>query len=150
MTRRVCILGELAAMAEQRKTASPDDSYTARLLQGDEDSLLKKLAEEAGEAALAAKGGNREKLAPKLPIWRITPLSSWRVIMSHWNKSRRHCARAGAVRDLAKNPRAKGNKKMGAFGVWTLVSCFVDSGAFVRHKKVARVGRRFGCRYQGI
>ncbi len=66
MTRRVCILGELAAMAERRKTASPDDSYTARLLQGDEDSLLKKLAEEAGEAALAAKGGNREKLAAEI------------------------------------------------------------------------------------
>ena len=57
---------ELLQLIKGRRTASPEESYTASLLQGDEDSLLKKLAEEAAEAALAAKGGNKKKLAAEM------------------------------------------------------------------------------------
>lgn len=44
----------LAQTIEQRKNAG-DESYTHRLLNGDDDKLLKKLAEEVCEFSLAAK-----------------------------------------------------------------------------------------------
>ena len=48
-------LDYLAAIIHERRDASPEASYTARLLQGSEDERLKKVAEEAVEVALAAK-----------------------------------------------------------------------------------------------
>ena len=45
----------LAAVIHGRATADPDVSYTARLLRGPEDSMLKKLTEEATEVVMAAK-----------------------------------------------------------------------------------------------
>ena len=49
------VLDELWCVIEQRRNADPEVSYTARLLMGDEDTLLKKIAEEAGEVIMAAK-----------------------------------------------------------------------------------------------
>ena len=46
-----------------RWEAAADKSYVAGLLRGPEDSLLKKLSEEAAEAGLAAKGGDSAGLA---------------------------------------------------------------------------------------
>ncbi|MGI9297148.1 MAG: phosphoribosyl-ATP diphosphatase [Gammaproteobacteria bacterium] len=86
----ICILGELAALAEARKTADPARSYTARLLRGDEDALLKKLAEEAGEAALAAKGGSREKLAEEIADLAFHCI----VVMARYNVSLEEVAAA--------------------------------------------------------
>lgn len=40
---------------ESRREADPDSSYTAKLLSGPEDKLLKKIAEESGEVIMAAK-----------------------------------------------------------------------------------------------
>jgi phosphoribosyl-ATP pyrophosphohydrolase len=40
---------------EQRKRDMPEDSYTAKLLLGPQDKLLKKIAEEAGEVIIAAR-----------------------------------------------------------------------------------------------
>ena len=45
----------LAAVIHGRREASPEESYTARLLVGEEDSLLKKLAEESSEIIMACK-----------------------------------------------------------------------------------------------
>lgn len=56
------VLDELFSVIEERRGASPEDSYTARLLTGNEDSLLKKIAEEAGEVIMAAKDADREHL----------------------------------------------------------------------------------------
>ena len=53
---------ELEATVQSRRDADPKKSYAAQLLRGAEDSLLKKLVEEAAEAALAAKAGDREGL----------------------------------------------------------------------------------------
>lgn len=53
------ILMRLAELIESRKAGDPGKSYVARLLSGDEDALLKKIGEEATEAVLAAKGGDR-------------------------------------------------------------------------------------------
>ena len=52
----------LAAVIHGRRDASPETSYTAKLLQGKEDSLLKKLAEEASEVIMACKDNDHEHI----------------------------------------------------------------------------------------
>ncbi|MBN2247577.1 MAG: bifunctional phosphoribosyl-AMP cyclohydrolase/phosphoribosyl-ATP diphosphatase HisIE [Coriobacteriia bacterium] len=47
---------------QQRKRDLPEGSYTTRLLTGKQDSLLKKIAEEAGEVIMAAKDGDLDHL----------------------------------------------------------------------------------------
>ena len=54
---------EMETTIQNRQNASPEQSYAAKLLQGPEDNLLKKLGEEATETALAAKSGNANHLA---------------------------------------------------------------------------------------
>ena len=56
------VIDELWAVIESRRDADPETSYTARLLPGDEDQLLKKIAEEAGEVIMAAKDADKEHL----------------------------------------------------------------------------------------
>jgi phosphoribosyl-ATP pyrophosphohydrolase/phosphoribosyl-AMP cyclohydrolase len=56
------VLDDLAALLDQRKRDMPEGSYTARLLGGPYDSLLKKIAEESGEVIMAAKDGDRDHL----------------------------------------------------------------------------------------
>lgn len=55
-------LAGLAAVIHGRRTASPEASYTARLLQGPEDALLKKVTEEATEVALACKDHDHDHI----------------------------------------------------------------------------------------
>lgn len=55
-------LDGLFDVLEQRKRDLPEDSYTTRLLTGKQDSLLKKIAEEAGEVIMAAKDGDLDHL----------------------------------------------------------------------------------------
>ena len=45
-----------------RRDASPESSYTARLLQGEEDELLKKIAEEASEVIMACKDNDHDHI----------------------------------------------------------------------------------------
>lgn len=56
------LYGELAALSatiqERRAAGDPDASYVARLFSQGRDAILKKVAEEAGEVLLAAKGGD--------------------------------------------------------------------------------------------
>ena len=52
----------LAAVIHGRRAASPEASYTARLLQGPEDRLLKKVTEEATEVALACKDRDHDHI----------------------------------------------------------------------------------------
>ena len=52
----------LAAVISGRREASPDASYTARLLQGPEDRLLKKLTEEATEVVMACKDRDHDHI----------------------------------------------------------------------------------------
>jgi phosphoribosyl-ATP pyrophosphohydrolase len=56
------VLDELFAVIDSRRVADPEESYTARLLSGPEDSLLKKIAEESGEVIMAAKDADRAHL----------------------------------------------------------------------------------------
>ena len=52
----------LAAVIHDRRGASPETSYTARLLTGDEDKLLKKLAEETSEVIMACKDKDHDHI----------------------------------------------------------------------------------------
>jgi phosphoribosyl-ATP pyrophosphohydrolase len=52
-------LERIAATIEQRKSGDSKTSYVARLLAEGEDSVLKKIGEEATETVLAAKSGDR-------------------------------------------------------------------------------------------
>lgn len=52
----------LAATIHGRREASPETSYTAKLLQGEEDGLLKKVVEEAGEVIMACKDRDHDHI----------------------------------------------------------------------------------------
>ena len=52
----------LAATIHARRDASPQESYTARLLTDVEDELLKKLAEEAREILMACKDRDHDHI----------------------------------------------------------------------------------------
>ena len=56
------VLQELFSVLGERADASPETSYTARLLQGHEDQLLKKIGEEATEVVMAAKDADAGQL----------------------------------------------------------------------------------------
>ena len=55
-------LTRLAEVIHGRRDASPESSYTARLLQGEEDELLKKIAEEASEVIMACKDDDHDHI----------------------------------------------------------------------------------------
>ena len=52
------ILNSLSEILDQRKQASPDESYTAKLFNDGVDSILKKVGEEATETVIASKSGD--------------------------------------------------------------------------------------------
>ena len=52
----------LAAVIHGRRAAEPEESYTARLLIGKEDTLLKKVTEEATEVVLACKDRDHDHI----------------------------------------------------------------------------------------
>jgi phosphoribosyl-ATP pyrophosphohydrolase len=57
------ILAELSASIASRRGASPEESYTAKLLSQGVQRCAKKLGEEAVEVALAGVSGNKQELA---------------------------------------------------------------------------------------
>ncbi len=64
------ILRRLAGVIESRKGGDPDKSYTARLLAGAPDSILKKIGEEATETVMAAKDGDAQRIvAETADLW---------------------------------------------------------------------------------
>jgi phosphoribosyl-ATP pyrophosphohydrolase len=62
MKHRLEVLEALAEQIAGRRNASPQESYTARLLGQGREKCAKKLGEEAVEAALAAMTADREHL----------------------------------------------------------------------------------------
>ena len=56
------ILHDLAATIEARKTADPEESWTAKLLAKGPEKCAEKFGEEAVEAIIEAVKGDREKL----------------------------------------------------------------------------------------
>lgn len=60
--KRVAVISDIADVIEDRKGASPEVSYVAKLFSKAPDAALKKVGEEATEVVMAAKDGNREHL----------------------------------------------------------------------------------------
>ena len=56
------IIDTLYHTIEQRKTADPKTSWTAKLLQGDQNSMLKKIVEESGEFTFAIKDDDKDEI----------------------------------------------------------------------------------------
>jgi len=55
-------LAALAAIIHGRCDANPSESYTAKLLQGDLDKLLKKIGEESTELVMAVKDDDHDHI----------------------------------------------------------------------------------------
>jgi phosphoribosyl-ATP pyrophosphohydrolase/phosphoribosyl-AMP cyclohydrolase len=56
------IIDTLYHTIEDRKNADPKTSWTAKLLQGDQNSMLKKIVEEAGEFTFAIKDDDKKEI----------------------------------------------------------------------------------------
>ncbi|MBR6876539.1 MAG: phosphoribosyl-ATP diphosphatase [Neisseriaceae bacterium] len=56
------VLSAIQDTLEARRSASPDESYTAQLLHKGQDKILKKVIEEAGEVLMASKDGDQAHL----------------------------------------------------------------------------------------
>jgi phosphoribosyl-ATP pyrophosphohydrolase len=63
-------LARLAEVIAQRRLASPDKSYVARLFSKGTDAILKKIGEEATEVVMAAKDGDRQRIVAEMAdLW---------------------------------------------------------------------------------
>jgi phosphoribosyl-ATP pyrophosphohydrolase/phosphoribosyl-AMP cyclohydrolase len=56
-------LDELEKIIAERRAASPETSYTAKLLAGGVDRIGKKIGEEAAELIIAAKNADEKEIA---------------------------------------------------------------------------------------
>ena len=56
------VIDTLYHIIESRKNDDPEKSYTAKLLKGKENSMLKKVVEEAGEFSFAVKDNDTEEI----------------------------------------------------------------------------------------
>ena len=64
------ILNSLSEILDQRKQASPDESYTAKLFNDGVDSILKKVGEEATETVIASKSGDNAAIIHEIAdLW---------------------------------------------------------------------------------
>ena len=62
MTGTHDILEAVYQIILERKANPTDSSYTAALMRGGIDKILKKIGEEATEVVIAAKGGNHDEI----------------------------------------------------------------------------------------
>jgi phosphoribosyl-ATP pyrophosphohydrolase len=64
------VLARIAAIIEDRRHADPRDSYVAALFAKGDDALLKKIGEEATEAVIAAKDGDKMRIISEVAdLW---------------------------------------------------------------------------------
>ena len=64
------VLARIAATIESRKGADPATSYVAALFAKGDDAMLKKIGEEATEAVMAAKDGDKIRIAAEVAdLW---------------------------------------------------------------------------------
>lgn len=93
------MLDELYRVILSRKNSSPDSSYTASLLQGDLDRILKKVGEEATEVVIAGKGGDQEQLTCEAAdlCYHLLVLLAARDVPAEavWNELRRRFGTSG-------------------------------------------------------
>ena len=64
------VLDRVAATIAARRGADPSTSYVAALFAKGEDSILKKIGEEATEAVMAAKDGDKRRIVAEVAdLW---------------------------------------------------------------------------------
>src|SRR5438093_11270258 len=64
------VLARLAATIDARKNAAPSTSYVASLFAKGDDAIIKKIGEEATEAVMAAKDGDKIRLTAEIAdLW---------------------------------------------------------------------------------
>jgi phosphoribosyl-ATP pyrophosphohydrolase len=64
------VLARLAATIDARKSAAPGTSYVASLFARGDDAILKKIGEEATEAIMAAKDGDKIRITAEIAdLW---------------------------------------------------------------------------------
>jgi phosphoribosyl-ATP pyrophosphohydrolase len=64
------VLARVAATIELRKGADPASSYVAALFAKGDDAILKKIGEEATETVMAAKDGDKIRIAAEVAdLW---------------------------------------------------------------------------------
>ena len=64
------VLARLAATIDARKNAAPSASYVASLFARGDDAILKKIGEEATEAVMAAKDGDKIRITAEIAdLW---------------------------------------------------------------------------------
>ena len=56
------MIRKLFSIVEERKSASPKNSYTAQLISKGEDTILRKISEETTELILAVKGEGNQRV----------------------------------------------------------------------------------------
>ncbi len=79
MSESTDILDRLSRLLAERRGADPDSSYVAKLHHKGLDAILKKVGEEATEAVMAAKDGDREHVVKEVAdLWFHTL-----VLLSH-------------------------------------------------------------------
>ena len=77
------LLHRLSETLLSRRNADPETSYTAKLLAGGPDSILKKIGEETAELIMAGKEGNRLHV-----VWESTDvLYHVMVLLAHYGLS---------------------------------------------------------------
>ena len=77
------VMKQLEAVIDSRREADPNVSYVARLLHKGEDTILKKIGEEATEVVIAAKSHDTEKI-----IYETADLVFHTMVMlAHYNLS---------------------------------------------------------------
>jgi phosphoribosyl-ATP pyrophosphohydrolase len=64
------VLSRIAATIEARRGADPASSYVAALFARGDDAMLKKIGEEATETVMAAKDGDKIRIAAEIAdLW---------------------------------------------------------------------------------
>jgi phosphoribosyl-ATP pyrophosphohydrolase len=64
------VLSRIAATIEARRDADPASSYVAALFAKGDDAMLKKIGEEATETVMAAKDGDKIRIAAEVAdLW---------------------------------------------------------------------------------
>jgi phosphoribosyl-ATP pyrophosphohydrolase len=64
------VLARVAATIESRKGGDPAESYVASLFARGDDAILKKIGEEATETVMAAKDGDKIRIAAEIAdLW---------------------------------------------------------------------------------
>ena len=64
------VLARIAAAIEARRGADPASSYVAALFAKGDDAMLKKIVEEATETVMAAKDGDKIRIAAEIAdLW---------------------------------------------------------------------------------